>query len=167
VVLAYPRMEMVVPRRRAVDRSDIGPLARILRRLRAERGLRQTDIATLAGLDQPYYSSLETGSIQRPADERLAALDRAFDLEPGTIKGWLDGPGQPPGVREGGTIYDVGLIGVGRVPGQRQSWRLGHRVSRCVPGWPVKMPTHPVRCHSRDGRRRRGAEFPRLSHTWC
>lgn len=90
MVLALPRMEYLVARRRSADKSDIGPLARILRRLRAERGWYQKDVVARTGFDQPYYSTLETGTVRRPSDQRLATLDEAFGLAPGTFKGWLD-----------------------------------------------------------------------------
>jgi transcriptional regulator with XRE-family HTH domain len=77
--------------------SDPGPLARILVRLRGDRGWRQKDVTERAGLEQGYYSSLETGAIMKPSDERLEALDRAFELEPGTLNRWLrEGPPWAP-----------------------------------------------------------------------
>lgn len=92
VLAAVPYLVEPLPRRRSVD-SDPGPLARILVRLRGERGWRQKDVTQRSGLEQGYYSSLETGAIMKPSDERMAALDRAFDLESGSIQRWLrDGP---------------------------------------------------------------------------
>lgn len=92
VLAAVPYLVEPVPRRRSVD-NDPGPLARILVRLRGERGWRQKDVAARAGFEQGYYSSLETGAILKPSDERFAALDRAFDLEAGSLQRWLrDGP---------------------------------------------------------------------------
>ena len=82
-------MEVLVPRRRSAN-QDIGPLARILKRLRAEQGWNQDAVAERSGLRQPYYSSVETGSIQRPGDDKLEALDKAFELEPGTLAHWLE-----------------------------------------------------------------------------
>lgn len=86
MVLAIPRMDVALPRRRVAHSGDIGPLARVLRRLRAERGWSQDDVATRAQMRQPYYSSLETGSILNPSDQKLSALDEAFELEPGTLR---------------------------------------------------------------------------------
>lgn len=110
MALAFPRMVEVVPRRRAADNLDPGPLGRILRKLRAERGWNQDDVALRAGFRQPYYSSLETGAIQRPADERLEALDGAFDLDLGTIKGWLGGGAYLSAARENRPPYDASCI---------------------------------------------------------
>lgn len=107
MVLAVPRMEVVVPRRRAVNTVETGSLSRILRRLRAERGWNQDDVAMRAGFRQPYYSSLETGAIQRPGLDKLDALDKAFELEPGSLNYWLE-HGPPWDVlREEGPTYDV------------------------------------------------------------
>lgn len=86
MVLAIPRMVEAVPRRRAPENDDLGPLARALVRLRGERGWMQSDVVRRAGLTQPYYSSLETGAILRPRSDKLLALDAAFDLEPGTLE---------------------------------------------------------------------------------
>lgn len=83
------------------------PLARILHRERSNRGWDQKEVVRRAGWDpekqQGYYSSLERGIIREPSDDKLAALDTAFELEPGTIKGWLDADRfsrDPEGARE-------------------------------------------------------------------
>lgn len=92
VLAAVPYLVEPVPRRRSVG-NDPGPLARILVRLRGERGWRQKDVIQRTGFEQGYYSSLETGAIMKPGDERLALLDRAFDLDSGTLDRWLrEGP---------------------------------------------------------------------------
>ena len=96
MVLAMPRLVELVPRRRNIDSDDLGLLARILLRLRADRGWMANDVIARTGFAQPYYSSLETGAIRKPGDAKLLALDRAFELEPGTFKKWLrEGPPFP------------------------------------------------------------------------
>lgn len=93
MVAALPRMEVFVPRQRVRDKTDPGPLARILKRLRGEFGIGQKEVVRRAGWDvesqQGYYSSLETGAIRNPGDDKLKALDKAFELEPGSLKYWL------------------------------------------------------------------------------
>lgn len=92
VLAAVPYLVEPLPRRRSVG-NDPGPLARILVRLRGERGWLQEDVMQRTGFRQGYYSSLETGAIPRPSDERLAILDRAFGLDAGTLDRWLrEGP---------------------------------------------------------------------------
>lgn len=119
-----------VPRKRATG-QDPGPLARILLRLRGERGWKQKEVAARApGITQAYYSSLETGAILRPADEKLDALDVAFGLEAGTLRRRLHdlAPQTAPYVPHN-PLYDILVPGpdgeivalVRRVPSARQS----------------------------------------------
>jgi transcriptional regulator with XRE-family HTH domain len=100
-------MEVVVPRRRVSNNMEPGSLSRILRRLRSERGWNQDDVAMRAGLRQPYYSSLETGAIQRPGADKLEALDKAFELETGSLGYWLEHGPPWAGLGENGPGYDV------------------------------------------------------------
>lgn len=106
MVLVSPRTEAVMSDRSAAD-ADIGPLARILKRLRREHGLTQKKVVARARwADQGYYSRLESGEIRRPGDDKLKDLDRAFELEPDTLKYWLQ-HGPPWAVREQSPAYDA------------------------------------------------------------
>ena len=116
MVAVYPRMEVLMARRRSAN-QDIGPLARILRRLRGEMDLLQRQVVARAGWDvgqQPYYSSLETGAIQNPGDEKLGALDKAFELEPGSLAHWLE-HGPPWAVKppDTGAHIDIEFLPMG------------------------------------------------------
>lgn len=103
MVLTIPQLVEIVPSRRRAADNDPGPLARLLIRRRGERGWLQREVAPRAGFSQGYYSSLETGAIQRPGKDKLAALDRAFDLEVGTFANDLERV-----LREQGPPYDIG-----------------------------------------------------------
>lgn len=103
-----PRLDVLVPRKRKPN-EDIGPLARILIRLRGETPWKQKEVAVRAGWkadDQGYYSALETGAIRNPGDDKLRALDTAFGLEPDSIKYWLKHGPPWQTLREEGPIYD-------------------------------------------------------------
>lgn len=56
-----------------------------LRRLRAASGLRQADLAVLAGIDASYLSMLETGRRRRPSRAVAARLAEALGVHARTF----------------------------------------------------------------------------------
>ena len=55
-------------------------LGQRIRQLRKDRGWRQLDLATQAGLNENYISDLELGR-KEPCLRTLATLARAFDIK--------------------------------------------------------------------------------------
>lgn len=109
MVLAYPRMEAVMSERR-VDSGDPGPLASYLRRLEKEERLKQNDVLARLGWArdrQPYYNKLRNGKIKRPSDDVLEDLDRAFELEPGSLAYWLEHGPPWSAIEEARPAYDA------------------------------------------------------------
>jgi len=56
-----------------------------LRRIRKDRGLTQTQLARLTGLDQRHISRLEAGRVQHPGHCTVMAVCRTLKLAPEQI----------------------------------------------------------------------------------
>ncbi len=61
------------------------PLGRLVKRLRAERGLTQGQLATYAGVTRSWVSLVESGERKRPDSERLQAIARVLRVPPETL----------------------------------------------------------------------------------
>jgi transcriptional regulator with XRE-family HTH domain len=60
----------------------VSPFAVVLRELRISRGLRQEDLAVLAGCERTYLSALETDAKPAPSTAFTDSLCRALHLNP-------------------------------------------------------------------------------------
>lgn len=74
--------------------STISPLARELRRLRAERGLPIRALAKQAGVSAKTVSLIELGK-QHPSALTVAKLARGLDVDTGELLGFEEGAGAP------------------------------------------------------------------------
>ena len=72
-------------------------LARAIRKILEERGLKQTDAARLLGIAQPDVSDLVRGKLARFSMERLErflnSLDREVRIQAGPLPGWKERSG--------------------------------------------------------------------------
>ena len=64
--------------------SDKGSVGKNLKRLRAARGLKQTDVARMLGVTQPHYSNVERG-IRQLSLRLLVRLCEALEAEPASV----------------------------------------------------------------------------------
>ena len=55
-------------------------LGSTIRKLRERAGLTQDELATKAGISQPYLSQLEAGSVKRPAVQVVHRLAKALGV---------------------------------------------------------------------------------------
>jgi transcriptional regulator with XRE-family HTH domain len=72
----------------AVTDEQVG---RLLAVIRVHLGLRQVDVARLAGVDQKVVSLLESGQIERVSVERFRRVCAALQIEPTTELRWRGG----------------------------------------------------------------------------
>jgi transcriptional regulator with XRE-family HTH domain len=106
---------ITVPRRR-LSNEDIGPLARLLRRLRGQSGLSQVEIARRAGWEgNSYYSALETGAIREPGKDKVRQLEEAFGVSEGEIERVVPrqrflGDDEPPYDLPGGGAMEIDFL---------------------------------------------------------
>jgi transcriptional regulator with XRE-family HTH domain len=70
--------EFLMSRRAKITPQEVGLPAGRNRRV---RGLRRTEVASLAGMSVEYYSRLERGNLAGVSDEVLEALSRALELD--------------------------------------------------------------------------------------
>lgn len=55
-------------------------LGRTLRTLRLRRGMTQTEVSNISGVERGYYGHLERGSRRNPSQDTLEKLAHAFDI---------------------------------------------------------------------------------------
>ena len=79
--------------------SDKGSIGKNLKRLRAARGLKQTDVARMLGVTQPHYSNVERG-IRQLSLRLLVRLCEALEAEPASVLSSSGEPDEAEGKRD-------------------------------------------------------------------
>jgi transcriptional regulator with XRE-family HTH domain len=79
--------------------SDKGSVGKNLKRLRAARGLKQTDVARMLGVTQPHYSNVERG-IRQLSLRLLVRLCEALEAEPASVLSSSGEPDEAEGKRD-------------------------------------------------------------------
>ena len=64
-------------------------LGKVIRRIRLERGMPQTELALRCGITQPYICQIEKGRI--PSDRALLNIIDALDLDPADLPSFSRG----------------------------------------------------------------------------